>query len=85
MRPDPSAWDDPGAWEREYEMVIPAWLKKVLMVWVWAAMLGHALEAPFAYRAAAKRGLDPWEYFLRTMALGAIALIPLLRKPMPEA
>ena len=50
-----------------------------LLVWIIAAVIGHTLEAPGAYRAAKKRGKDPWKYFLRTLALGAIVLIPLLR------
>jgi hypothetical protein len=62
-------------------MEIPSWMKKFLKVWILAAVIGHSLEAPFAYHAAKKRGLDPREYFLRTLALGAIVLIPLLRKP----
>lgn len=65
-------------------MKIPDWMKKGLMIWIWAAEIGHALEAPFAFWAAKKRGLDPWKYFRGTMALGAIVYIPLLRKPVPE-
>jgi uncharacterized protein YndB with AHSA1/START domain len=60
-------------------MKMPDWIMKVLKVWITAAVIGHTLEAPFAYRAAKKRGKDPWKYFLRTLALGAIVLIPLLR------
>jgi uncharacterized protein YndB with AHSA1/START domain len=58
---------------------IPDWMKKVLKVWIWAAIIGHTLETPIAYRAAKKRGKDPKKYVLRTLALGVIALIPLLR------
>ena len=65
-------------------MKLPGWTKKGLTVWIWAAELGHAMEAPFALHAAKKRGLDPWLYFRGTMALGAIVLIPLLRKPKFE-
>ena len=65
-------------------MNVPDWLKKFIKYWIAAAVIGHTLEAPFAYRAAKKRGEDPGEYFLRTLALGAIALIPLLRKPKLE-
>lgn len=62
-------------------MNVPDWVKKFIKIWIAAAVIGHTLEAPIAYRAAKKRGEDPREYFLRTLALGAIALIPLLRKP----
>jgi hypothetical protein len=62
-------------------MEIPGWIKKFIKGWILAAVIGHSLEAPFAYLAAKKRGLDPKEYFLRTLALGAIVYIPLLRKP----
>jgi len=65
-------------------MNVPDWMKKFLKIWIAAAVIGHSLEAPFAYRAAKKRGEDPREYFLRTLALGAIVLIPLLRKPKLE-
>jgi hypothetical protein len=66
-------------------MKVPDWMKKVLKIWIIAAVVGHSLEAPIAYRAARKRGKDPWKYVLRTLALGAIALIPLLRsKPETE-
>jgi uncharacterized protein YndB with AHSA1/START domain len=60
-------------------MKIPEWMKKVLKVWIWAAVIGHTLETPIAYHAAKKRGKDPKKYVLRTLALGVIALIPLLR------
>jgi hypothetical protein len=63
---------------------VPDWIKKVLKIWILAAVIGHSLEAPIAYHAAKSRGEDPREYFLRTLALGAIALIPLLRKPKVE-
>ena len=63
---------------------MPDWMKKALKIWIAAAVVGHSLQAPIAYRAARKRGLDPGTYFLRTLALGAIALIPLLRKPKLE-
>ncbi len=67
-------------------MKVPDWVKKVLKYWIIAAVVGHTLEAPFAYRAAKKRGKDPWKYTRRTLALGAIVLIPLLRsKPQAEA
>jgi uncharacterized protein YndB with AHSA1/START domain len=62
-------------------MRIPDWIKKALKIWIIAAVIGHALESPFAYRSAKKRGLDPRKYFLGTLALGAIVYIPLLRKP----
>ena len=65
-------------------MNVPDWMKKFIKYWIAAAVIGHSLEAPFAYRAAKKRGEDPREYLLRTLALGAIALIPLLRKPKLE-
>ncbi len=60
-------------------MKVPDWMKKVLKVWIWAAVIGHTLETPIAYHAAKKRGKDPKKYVLRTLALGVIALIPLLR------
>lgn len=60
-------------------MKVPDWMKKVLRVWIIAAVIGHTLEAPFVYHAAKKRGKDPWKYFAGTLALGAIILIPLLR------
>jgi len=66
-------------------MNVPDWLKKFVKIWIAAAVIGHSLEAPIAYRAAKLRGEDPREYLLRTLALGAIALIPLLRKPKLEA
>jgi len=65
-------------------MNVPDWMKKFIKIWIAAAVIGHSLEAPIAYHAAKKRGEDPREYFLRTLALGAIALIPLLRKPKLE-
>jgi hypothetical protein len=65
----------------EASVEIPGWTKKVLKIWIAAAVIGHSLEAPIAYNAARKRGEDPRKYFLRTLALGAIVLIPLLRKP----
>jgi hypothetical protein len=68
----------------EVLMEIPGWMKKVLRIWIMAAVIGHSLQAPIAYHAAKKRGEDPRKYFLRTLALGAIALIPLLRKPKLE-
>lgn len=63
---------------------MPDWMKKFLKIWILAAVIGHTLEAPIAYRAAKKRGKDPREYFLRTLALGAIVLIPLLRSEPEE-
>jgi hypothetical protein len=64
---------------------IPDWMKRFLRIWVMAAVIGHSLEAPIAYHDARKRGKDPMKYFLRTLALGAIVLIPLLRsKPEGE-
>lgn len=65
-------------------MEIPDWIKKVMKIWILAAVVGHSLEAPFAYHAAKKRGLDPRKYLLQTLALGAIVFIPLLRKPKLE-
>jgi hypothetical protein len=65
-------------------MKVPDWIKKVLKIWILAAIVGHSLEAPFAYRSAKKRGLDPMKYLFRTLALGAIVYIPLLRKPKLE-
>ena len=65
-------------------MEIPDWMVKALKIWIAAAIIGHSLEAPIAYHAAKQRGEDPGKYFLRTLALGAIALIPLLRKPKLE-
>ena len=62
----------------------PAGFQKFMRGWIWAAVIGHTAETPFAYFAAKKRGLDPLEYVLRTMALGVITLIPLLRKPTRE-
>ena len=58
---------------------MPDWMKRFLKIWILAAVIGHTLESPIAYRAAKKRGKDPREYFLKTLALGAIVLIPLLR------
>jgi hypothetical protein len=58
---------------------MPDWMKKFLKIWILAAVIGHTLEAPIAYHAAKKRGKDPRKYLLRTLALGAIVLIPLLR------
>jgi hypothetical protein len=63
---------------------VPDWMKKALKIWIMAAVIGHSLEAPIAYHAAKSRGEDPKKYFLRTLALGAIALVPLLRKPKLE-
>lgn len=63
---------------------MPDWMKKVLKIWIIAAVIGHSLEAPIAYQAAKKRGEDPRRYLLGTLALGAIVLIPLLRKPKLE-
>ena len=68
----------------EVSVEIPGWVKKALKIWIAAAVIGHSLEAPFAYSAARKRGEDPWKCVLDTLALGAIALIPLLRKPKLE-
>ena len=55
-----------------------------MKIWIIAAVIGHSLEAPIAYHAAKSRGENPREYFLRTLALGAIALVPLLRKSKLE-
>ena len=64
---------------------MPEWMKKFLKIWILAAVIGHTLEAPIAYHVARKKGKDPRAYFLRTLALGAIVLIPLLRsKPEGE-
>ncbi|GEM_PF-1486174 len=65
-------------------MKVPDWTKKFLKIWIAAAVIGHSLEAPIAYNAAKKRGEDPRKYLLGTLALGAIVLIPLLRKPKLE-
>ncbi|MEW6554138.1 MAG: hypothetical protein AB1384_07620 [Actinomycetota bacterium] len=59
----------------------PGWPIRALKLWIFAAVVGHTLQAPFAYFAARKRGEDPWRCVYDTLALGAIALIPLLRKP----
>jgi hypothetical protein len=68
----------------EVSVEIPGWATKALKIWIAAAVIGHSLQAPFAYSAAKKRGEDPWKCVLDTLALGAIALIPLLRKPKLE-
>jgi hypothetical protein len=60
---------------------IPNWVKIVFKSWMVAVVIGHSLESPFAYFAAKKRGEDPWRSVFDTLALGAIALIPLLRRP----
>jgi hypothetical protein len=63
---------------------IPSWVKTAFKLWIAAAVIGHSLQAPFAYSAAKKRGEDPWRCVLDTLALGVIAFIPLLRKPKLE-
>jgi hypothetical protein len=68
----------------EVSVEIPGWVKKALKIWIAAAVIGHSLEAPFAYSAAKKRGENPRRYLVGTLALGAIVLIPLLRKPKLE-
>jgi hypothetical protein len=68
----------------EASMEIPGWMMKALKIWIVAAVIGHSLQAPFAYFAARKRGEDPWKFVFDTLALGAIAFIPLLRKPKLE-
>ncbi len=62
----------------------PVGFQKFMRGWIWAAVIGHTMETPFSYVAAKRRGLDPLEYVLRTMALGVITLLPLLRKPKLE-
>ena len=63
---------------------MPDWIKKFLKIWILAAVIGHTLEAPIAYHVAKKKGKDPGVYLLRTLALGAIVLIPLLRSKPEE-
>lgn len=65
-------------------MDLPGWVKIAFKSWMVAVVIGHSLEAPFAYAAARKRGEDPWKSVFDTLALGAIAFIPLLRKPKLE-
>ena len=66
-------------------MKMPGWALPALKAWIVAAVIGHSLQAPFAYFAARKRGEDPWRCVYDTLALGVIAFIPLLRKPKLEA
>jgi hypothetical protein len=63
---------------------LPGWLISALKLWIFAAVVGHSLQAPFAYFAARKRGENPWKSVYDTLALGAIAFIPLLRRPKLE-
>jgi hypothetical protein len=46
-----------------------------------ALAVSHLIEAMIAFRAAKKRGKNPFLYFLLTQVFGVFVLVPLLRKP----